>query len=212
MAVGVLCISPLLLLSLHTKPTVDLGDFVMQKLTLPMIVSYIDDNVRVSKELHWGEIEESSYQLIFPEPLFSESIPLADLRNGWFIPGDGEDYHLYLDIVVINYRYPLLAWLQYGHLEPKRYFSSSGCWNPNYEPEDYIPRDWHYENEFVNREDVYCCNGCEDACDSWYYRARYGQYLIIVDVHGWRLDQSSFAQIVEAVNYQLFIEGMNFPR
>jgi len=194
----------------YPKIDYDLSKFSMDNLSLPTSLNYVEENIVVKKEIDW-EIDNTNGGLnIFPDPKFSGSIPIEQLKKGWFVRGVSKNYFTKIYIDIINYQHPILNGFYYWYLEPKHYYSSSVCWNPTYEPEKYIPKVWKGKNEFTKIENIYCCNGDEHSCDSWNYQEKYGQYYINIHSSGYGSDIAFFSQVIDTINHQLFRENINF--
>ena len=74
-------------------------------------------------------------------------------------------------------------------------------WNFEYEPENIVPEDWGWINENANEEAVLCGDGTQDKCTGWFYRARYGQYYILI--HFYRdIHYEVFEEIVKSITNQ----------
>lgn len=94
------------------------------------------------------------------------------------------------------------AW-QYSLSRPETAYSDD--WpnfaNPKNKGNRY-PTDWYFHSPFADQEHLVCAMGSPASCQTWYYWARYGQYILSIEL--WApsqgMDTATFAQIVAEVD------------
>ncbi len=172
---------------------------------LPDTISYTDGGSRKTNSVVW-KIDNLTGLNIFPKPIHFSSKPEQSTK-GWFISGKGNNYYTKIYVDLIKYPDSFQPDFFYWYLEPRRFYSSSVCWNPNYQYENYIPKNWKAKNKIAQKENVYCCNGNELFCDSWNYQEKIDQYYLNIHFGGYESDISSFTAIIDAINNQLFLKN-----
>jgi hypothetical protein len=107
---------------------------------------------------------------------------------------------------VFQYNSPIRAVLQYHLSRPEAAYR--GEW-PNFTFEDLAsrryPQLWEYQNDNADQTHVVCAMGDSDACQLWYYWARYGQYLISIQFFAPNagIDAESFAKMVHEIDARI---------
>ena len=118
----------------------------------------------------------------------------------WSDEREGAVIHL----AIVDYKKPLVATYNYFILDPagrkKEYYS-------NFENRTKLVltnRTW--VNRVANQETILCGTGTEEKCYGWFYRARYGQYYLQIEMNGPACYQY-FEQVVATINNQ-FIDSI----
>lgn len=107
-----------------------------------------------------------------------------------------------VNIVIVNYQYPIIASLYYYIQNPAFLYNDSYENFIDSRPAEVIPRNW--KNEFSDQDSMQCGSRDTEYCHGLFYRARYGQYFIYIRDHGPDC-VNSFEQNVKSINEQ-FIE------
>jgi hypothetical protein len=132
----------------------------------------------------------------------SSLLGTSNARRKW-LDHSRKDTYFTVDQLMGNYRSPVLAWaldillpLEQAHREE---------WG-NLLSDEYVvnryPSTWSYKSSAADRELVVCAEGTPNRCDIWLYRARYGQYILLVefDTRPIGSNADAFAQIVALID------------
>lgn len=120
----------------------------------------------------------------------------------WFLNGQSNvNYQLKQQIA--NYQSPVFA-LFLDMLFPLERTTEEEYGNLISEDlvENRYPSSWVYESNVADRELVICAEGIPSECNIWLYRARYGQYMVLIEFRAFPYgsDENLFAQLVEQVD------------
>lgn len=121
-----------------------------------------------------------------------------------YAASDGETFQwtdekngIVVNVVIVNYKSPIIAYLYYRLQDPYRLYkdSFSNAKNSNlYE----FPL---WKNTFSSEDTVQCAAGDTTYCNGWFYRARYSQYFLYIRYHGPDCIES-FEHITKSINEQ----------
>jgi hypothetical protein len=170
--------------------------FSLEDALLPTQISFVRDGEQVFDIVNWmydpspGPLSKRLFADTVFAPVDYDQIWLASWRDGL-----GSRY---LRVSVIDYHYPILAWIGFELNKPS--IRGRGSWNFVYSPSDITPASWT-EYSSGDQSLVQCANGTEELCGEWYYQARYGQYYVLVELPG-AANADSFNQIVKGIIHE----------
>lgn len=103
---------------------------------------------------------------------------------------------------VFYYDNPIRAAIQYWLSRPERAYYAE--W-PNFEPwgksQNRYPSDWRFQVH-ANQQHLVCALGAPDSCQVWIYWARYGQYILELELFSFNqgMDAGTFTTVAKQID------------
>ena len=169
----------------------------LEDAALPSQIVFVRDGERVIDAVDWiyNSTPVALSKRNFKEAMFAP-VPFDRI---WLAGWNDDSGSRYLNVAIIDYQYPLLAWIGFELNKPS--IRSRGSWNFVYAPKDVVPKNWE-EYSSGDENLVQCGNGHEELCGEWYYQARYGQFYLLIELPG-AANADSFNEIVKAIVFEL---------
>lgn len=176
---GILCaVSPLVLPLLSVRPNVVTADLLITDMP-PYASIMLEDR---KHRLEWIRASDSRGSKVDRDP--------RRAGRTWSLP-DARDK--YLTETVRKDSTPLLAWLRFQ-------FKVDNAGHGDYEPRE--PRT-RYRSNTADESYIYCDCRVGQQSDNWYYIARFGQYIVILQYFAVDIDADRFKDLARAADKRI---------
>ena len=176
------------------RPDVSLGTLLMSE-SIP-IQQWNTGTGTVS--VNW-QINKNSFSLKDDNAFYS----ISNLGRIWT---DGNNINPRLAEHIFQYKNPVTAMLHYWLSRPEIAYRND--W-PNFtdleNQQALYPINWRFDNSHADQENIVCAMGVPTSCQTLYYWARYGQYILLVEFFAPNegIDVLTFQKIVERMDFYI---------